>query len=502
MPEQIELISLFTAAASVVLGALAWRRRDRSAIAGSLVVVMTGSTWWALSGYVLATTGSTATAAAAIGSLLLASAWLSVGALWHAMVHSGHGARMGRRLGLALAVEPVLLLVAVLVDARTGLLVREVTLGTDLGIQADLGVGLWIHAGYAYLLVTIGVGLQVAAWRRAVTGQRWQFAVVLVATALPVAGTVIALIRVRHSGFIDVTSALLLVTVGIWLWVERYSASMHQVPVTMRHVLEALGDAVLVIDDSGRVVQANPAAREMLGRRAGGLEQVEGAHWSSLVDDEQLDTIRAGQPVIAPDGRVFDVRIAPLTAAEHDVASVVTVRDVTETERLRHGLAELAVRDGLTGLHNRRHLEASIGCAVAQARAAEQPLAAVMVDIDHFKAVNDSLGHVLGDRVLVAVAGVLAAHVRPGDVLVRFGGEEFVALIPGADAPELARRMEQVRAACASVRVDGHDAPLGVTVSVGVATLTGQMSPDALLRAADDALYAAKAAGRDRVVLV
>lgn len=170
--------------------------------------------------------------------------------------------------------------------------------------------------------------------------------------------------------------------------------------------------------------------------------------------------------------------------------------------RLREKLRSQSVRDPLTGLYNRRYLDESLELELARALRSETPVAAIMLDIDHFKKFNDTYSHEAGDVVLKEVADVLARSMRRGDIAGRFGGEEFLLLMPGADAERAIARAENMRKAIGSLDVSYAGQKLGrVTASFGVATFphdgeTGQ----SLVHAADVALYAAKNSGRDRVM--
>lgn len=169
---------------------------------------------------------------------------------------------------------------------------------------------------------------------------------------------------------------------------------------------------------------------------------------------------------------------------------------------LKLRLEDLASMDDLTRVHNRRSFFAIAAEEVARARRYQRPLSAIMIDIDHFKKVNDELGHAVGDEVLRAVGQKLKATVRAQDMVGRYGGEEFAVLAPetalDAATQTLARRI------CASIsdmEIDTSRGPLSVTVSVGVAALDAR-KPDlsSLLNRADEALYAAKHGGRNQVV--
>jgi two-component system, cell cycle response regulator len=162
-------------------------------------------------------------------------------------------------------------------------------------------------------------------------------------------------------------------------------------------------------------------------------------------------------------------------------------------------LEALIFEDTLTGLANRRYILTQLGAQVSGARRHERPLSVAILDIDHFKAVNDTHGHDAGDRVLVAVATALAGHLRAEDQLGRLGGEEFLAVLPDTDAAAAQRVAEKLRCEVANAVIEHDGLRLAVTVSIGVATWAGE-SQEQLLRRADVALYAAKAAGRDRAL--
>jgi len=160
-------------------------------------------------------------------------------------------------------------------------------------------------------------------------------------------------------------------------------------------------------------------------------------------------------------------------------------------------LETLIFGDELTGLVNRRFLLTQLGALVSGARRHNRPLSIVMLDIDHFKAINDEHGHAAGDAVLVAVAATLRDRLRAEDWVGRLGGEEFLAVLPDDDADGASVVAEGLRAAVEELTVRRERDRLRVTASVGWATLEGDEGSEELLRRADDALYAAKRAGRN-----
>ncbi len=158
-----------------------------------------------------------------------------------------------------------------------------------------------------------------------------------------------------------------------------------------------------------------------------------------------------------------------------------------------------ARKDTLTGLYSRRYMDEQLPGLMKAHRRNGQPLSLLIIDLDHFKRINDSLGHLVGDEVLWRVAEAVRATVRTADSAVRYGGEEFCVILPGTARPEAARVGERVREAVAKLNLDSLDPGLTVTTSVGVASLDPEEELHEWLGRADVALYSAKNAGRNQV---
>ncbi|MBI3182663.1 MAG: diguanylate cyclase [Myxococcales bacterium] len=173
-----------------------------------------------------------------------------------------------------------------------------------------------------------------------------------------------------------------------------------------------------------------------------------------------------------------------------------------ELERKRRELLELSRTDALTGLINRRYFEERLAVEFARSDRYRSPLSCLMLDLDHFKAVNDTYGHAFGDRVLQEVSKVVVKTLRDVDLVARYGGEELIALLPETGPEEAMRASERIRKGIAELglEADGQKR-VRCTASIGVATfpVPAIETSEALLRAADDCLYAAKEAGRNRV---
>jgi two-component system cell cycle response regulator len=215
--------------------------------------------------------------------------------------------------------------------------------------------------------------------------------------------------------------------------------------------------------------------------------------------------------------RVYRVNAGLRVIAEYDIAALERLNDkVLELNRdyadaqlqlaqtnlkLQQREAQilaLSLTDPLTGVGNRRRMEQALAEQIGRSQRIGEKLCAFIADLDHFKRVNDTYGHEAGDKVLAAFGELLRRKMRTSDVVTRFGGEEFVALMPDTDLEHGLASAERIREALACRRVEPLPEP--VTASFGVAELAAGETGDALLRRLDKALYAAKAAGRNCVI--
>ena len=186
-----------------------------------------------------------------------------------------------------------------------------------------------------------------------------------------------------------------------------------------------------------------------------------------------------------------------------------TMRRITEqislalaNLKLQRALKEQSIKDPLTKLYNRRYLEDTLSRELARAQRNAQPLTVLLMDIDHFKKVNDTYGHDAGDAVLSAFAKMLTTKVRKEDIACRWGGEEFLLILGAADEGLAQSRAQEICDTARSLKISFQGKPIPITVSIGASVFPSHgEAPEDLIRNADQALYKAKQGGRDKVVL-
>jgi diguanylate cyclase (GGDEF)-like protein/PAS domain S-box-containing protein len=315
----------------------------------------------------------------------------------------------------------------------------------------------------------------------------------------------------------DLSAVLEILAGQAALAVERLALTQEVVrrrgEALFRTLVQDTSDVILIIGDDRRVRYATPSAGDLFG----GVT-VEGALLAELVAPGARDDVNrvldlmlalsaAGPAHVPPgyllqverlDGRpaVLEVRWSDLRHDATVAGLVLTLRDVTEQHELEQELKHRAFHDALTGLPNRAFFAREAASALEAARAVGRTVGVLFVDLDDFKVVNDTMGHSVGDELLVAVAARLSASVRQTDTAARLGGDEFALLIDDAASPEAVDAFaERIVAAFAEPFPLG-EATVLTAATVGVSTSRDSGDVDELLRHADLALYAAKSAGK------
>jgi diguanylate cyclase (GGDEF)-like protein/PAS domain S-box-containing protein len=287
-------------------------------------------------------------------------------------------------------------------------------------------------------------------------------------------------------------------------------------PVRAQDILSCIGDAIISADISGRITYLNPAAEKMTGWS---IKEALGLPMAEVMKITDLTTCESPRhPPATDQGAVSDLTVNRMlirrdgmgTAIEDSVApihdrkgratgAVIVFRALTEEVRAKaHRMSHLALYDVLTDLPNRMLLKDRLGCGLALASRYGRPLAVLFLDLDHFKQVNDSTGHAMGDRVLQSMAGRLLACVRSSDTVCRYGGDEFVILLSEIDHSRNLILVAQKILAAIAAPLDLTPDIFHITASIGVSIFPQDgRDGDTLIQSADAAMYAVKQNGRN-----
>jgi diguanylate cyclase (GGDEF)-like protein len=300
--------------------------------------------------------------------------------------------------------------------------------------------------------------------------------------------------------------------------VEMMSGRYAAVETTLRAALDAdhgtlpgteaesLAECLLTLAEARRLDRRYDAAQEALDAALRMCGESDPHTVRARVREEQAALFAAtGRYREAyHEHRAFHAEAIVLHSAQREARARVlqALFEATEARRASEHFREMAHRDALTGMYNRRYVNERLPALIGEAAATGTPISLAIVDLDHFKRVNDTLSHSTGDTVLQRVAEILDEAATGPAVAARMGGEEFLLIFPGADAAEAAKRCEGLRLRIRAYGWEPIIGTLAVTASIGLATVTGgPTTQSAMLSRADRNLYAAKRGGRDRVVM-
>jgi len=442
------------------------------------------------------------------------------------ITHNSHWLSL-RNIAL-LCIEP--LVTVLFVWGANQLLFEQIILGWKNGfttMHISRGVWFWVNTVYSYTLILAAFAVLTVSSIRANFIFRKQYLLVLGGSIAPLLFSVYT--QMQYSSLHDLDLAP--ISFGISGIVYTYTLLRHQfmdlLPVARSRLIENMSDGVLVLDAQGRIVDINPAMLEILtGKPAAFI----GKNASEIMNDwadmndiiRENDDTRTELRLRHEPSRYMDLRMTPLFDARGDLnGRIIVFRDITyrkkvekdlvsanerlhtqliEIGQLQGQLREQAIRDPLTDLFNRRYLDETLERELSRAEREGYPLCIVMMDIDHFKDVNDVYGHEAGDIVLKSLADMVTVHSRHGDFACRYGGEEFVLVMPNISRETATERAMELHGTIKELNIPYGIFNLSVTISMGITCYPDHGDTKVeLLRTSDKALYQAKHEGRNRV---
>lgn len=430
-----------------------------------------------------------------------------------------------------LGIQPVATTVLVWFDIH--LVFDRLELGlTDKFTVLQIGRGpiFWINTYYSYAIILLALYILGVSSTRANPFFRRQYLLIFLGSIIPLTASIF--IQIHYTEFADFDMAPISFTISGVLY--AYAVFRHQfidllLPVTRGHLIESMSDGILVLDEHNRIVDINPAMRNFL---EGDPTSFIGQNISVILKQWPQNTgdllngaeTRTELKVTKKTSRYLDLRITTLYDDNHKMnGRLMVFRDVTDRKEvekdlrramdrlqtqlieigmLQSQLREQAIRDALTNLFNRRYLEETLERELSRATRESYPLCVIMMDIDYFKDTNDTYGHEAGDVVLKTLAETVTRQSRHGDFVCRFGGEEFVLVMPNIGVEKAKERAANLHEIIGGMNIPYGRFNLSTTISMGIAWYPEHgKTKEELLRAADMAMYVAKNTGRNRVVV-
>ncbi|MGX8701170.1 MAG: histidine kinase N-terminal 7TM domain-containing diguanylate cyclase [Caproiciproducens sp.] len=370
------------------------------------------------------------------------------------------------------------------------------TNGQVVNVQHTCGITYYLSTAQNYVCILLSLWLILERIRHGGKGQRRKSLLMLMGVAAPIAANAIYVFGDGVRGF-DLTPIAYITSLAVFLYLALENHLLDSLPLARAQVMDELEDAFIVCDDDFRFLDANLAARRLF------------PELSSFSQGEQMEKLQEfkeeREMQIWADGeeRYYKVTATPILQNTKDSGVCIVFRNATAEYRLLENLKRQAELDGLTGLYNRSTFFDIAKETLHQDGRRKLAFALLLIDVDHFKQVNDTYGHPCGDAVLKALANTVKGHFRSGDVMGRYGGDEFIVLLENISDAQAAVAAEKLCKAIGNIMVSCQENSLSVTISIGVAhrPVGGRQTLDLLLSQADEALYLSKNGGRNRIRL-
>lgn len=368
--------------------------------------------------------------------------------------------------------------------------------------QLERGFWYYLYTLYSYALIAYGSILFFKIWRTTENKTKTQAFLMFSGTIAPVLLNIVYLVGIIPSG-IDLTPfGLMYLVISYGLAIFKYDVFELQ-EIIKTTAFSEINDGILVIDEKNRLVDFNIAGTTLFSwmKRSSIGCDISKFEWGTEIlkhEDEQFEIEMNDQGT----EKDFEFRSTLLSEKKRNLGRVYFFRDITEQRKLIEKLNELASYDGLTQVYNRRKLFEEAEKEALRAERYYDSLSVLMIDIDHFKRVNDLHGHLAGDEVIQHVAMMIKETVRSIDIVGRYGGEEFVVILSNVHKDRAMKIAETIRKEIEEMETLHLDEDIKVTVSIGVASINNEhehIDIAAVINLADEAMYNAKNNGRNQV---
>lgn len=371
-------------------------------------------------------------------------------------------------------------------------------------IVANYTKGIWhnIFSFYSYAILLVGIYIFFAAWRKTHYCMRNQRFWLLIGSVAPLLASTYYLVRPTDYGFDPIPFSMFFLSIAFAIAIFKYEF-LELKEIVRGYAFGQIKEGIMVLDDENRIIDFNNSGEltfEWLNFNNIGKSILEFEEGKKILENisefYEVEIKKRGE------AKVYEFKVTPLREKGKIVGKVFLFQDITEQKLAIDRLNYIATHDTLSELYNRNKLMEEIEKALYLTKLNGEDFSILMLDIDYFKQVNDNHGHIVGDMVIKRVAHACKEILRAGDIIGRYGGEEFVVILPETDKKNAVNVAEKLRKHIADMDMKFMGKSITITVSIGVASVSSEdkgVTSQELMNRADMALYVAKNSGRNTV---
>ena len=497
-------IILFTIGFSCLFVALLiWQKRQVSDVVKPLFLLLLALSWWDIT-YAIFWTGAPGPTPyfwldiTYVGVLILPAAFLIFSIRLSEFQHW-----LKPSFFAALSIEPVLIFILMWTDPWHNLFFAgKRVLNSSVILEA--GPIFWANIIYTNLLVVIGTVLLVYKFISSSDIFRKQIGIILFGVAIPWISSLILIFGLNPLPNADNTPFSFSVAALAFAYAIFRFRFLEVVPIARNTVVENMQDGVFVLDRQNRLLDLNQSAKKLIGPN------------TPIKVGESITILLENQPEIfknflnieeahreikidGPSPLFLDLQITPLFNQRNlFIGRLIVLRDITKLKQTQIELHQLAITDSLTHIYNRRHFMDLATKELFRSSRYDHTFSIILMDIDFFKQINDTHGHESGDRVLISFASFFKQNIRDHDIFARFGGDEFILLLPETNGEEASVFLERLQKNLLSTPVELEDKQISISLTAGITEFNQtQDTVETMIKRADQALYRAKENGRN-----
>ena len=368
------------------------------------------------------------------------------------------------------------------------------------------GVFYYIFFLYQYIAIITSLLIILYFYKKRDAIFRRQYLILLAAELPPVIGNIIGLFGITFF-HLDLTPIFMALSCSLLAYLISRLGMYRIVPIAREKIVETMRDGFVLMDMQDQFIDANDAAKRLfpqLNNASVGIKMsnINDIPWHSVNEGSEKSEFS----IVSSSGdcKYFRVSETLISIRNKNIGRSLIIYDITESQKLLEKVTALAEFDALTGLYNKGTLHRMGNAMFHDVVQSTNSACLLMMDIDFFKDVNDTYGHLKGDEVLKTIARILSSRLRSRDLLARFGGEEFCAFLQDISEQDVLKIAETMRRNVELMEIQSDDKTLRVTISIGVSVYTQKKHPtfESLIADADLALYSAKNNGRNRIVII